>query len=318
MYALEIKDLEKVYAGGTHALKGISLNVEKGDFFALLGPNGAGKSTTLGIVSSLVNKTSGAVKVMGYDLDQQRVQAKMKLGVVPQEFNFNQFEKVFDIVVTQAGYYGIPASIAQKRAETYLKKLGLWDKRQTPARMLSGGMKRRLMIARALIHEPDVLILDEPTAGVDIELRRSMWQFLQEINQQGITIILTTHYLEEAEALCRNIAIIDQGDILVDCPMRELLSQMNKQTIILDVTPMDFSSVTLADFPLSVIDDHTLEVVVSKEQSLNYLFKSLTDVGITVSSFRNKSNRLEEMFVSLLNRESTNQETVAEGVSNGR
>ena len=318
MYALEIKDLEKVYAGGTHALKGISLNVEKGDFFALLGPNGAGKSTTLGIVSSLVNKTSGAVKVMGYDLDQQRVQAKMKLGVVPQEFNFNQFEKVFDIVVTQAGYYGIPASIAQKRAETYLKKLGLWDKRQTPARMLSGGMKRRLMIARALIHEPDVLILDEPTAGVDIELRRSMWQFLQEINQHGITIILTTHYLEEAEALCRNIAIIDQGDILVDCPMRELLSQMNKQTIILDVTPMDFSSVTLADFPLSVIDDHTLEVVVSKEQSLNYLFKSLTDVGITVSSFRNKSNRLEEMFVSLLNRESTNQETVAEGVSNGR
>ena len=318
MYALEIKDLEKVYAGGTHALKGISLNVEKGDFFALLGPNGAGKSTTLGIVSSLVNKTSGAVKVMGYDLDQQRVQAKMKLGVVPQEFNFNQFEKVFDIVVTQAGYYGIPASIAQKRAETYLKKLGLWDKRQTPARMLSGGMKRRLMIARALIHEPDVLILDEPTAGVDIELRRSMWQFLQEINQQGITIILTTHYLEEAEALCRNIAIIDQGDILVDCPMRELLSQMNKQTIILDVTPMDFSSVTLADFPLSVIDDHTLEVVVSKEQSLNYLFKSLTDVGITVLSFRNKSNRLEEMFVSLLNRESTNQETVAEGVSNGR
>jgi len=318
MYALEIKDLEKVYAGGTHALKGISLNVEKGDFFALLGPNGAGKSTTLGIVSSLVNKTSGAVKVMGYDLDQQRVHAKMKLGVVPQEFNFNQFEKVFDIVVTQAGYYGIPASIAQKRAETYLKKLGLWDKRQTPARMLSGGMKRRLMIARALIHEPDVLILDEPTAGVDIELRRSMWQFLQEINQQGITIILTTHYLEEAEALCRNIAIIDQGDILVDCPMRELLSQMNKQTIILDVTPMDFSSVTLADFPLSVIDDHTLEVVVSKEQSLNYLFKSLTDVGITVSSFRNKSNRLEEMFVSLLNRESTNQETVAEGVSNGR
>lgn len=318
MYALEIKDLEKVYAGGTHALKGISLNVEKGDFFALLGPNGAGKSTTLGIVSSLVNKTSGAVKVMGYDLDQQRVQAKMKLGVVPQEFNFNQFEKVFDIVVTQAGYYGIPASVAQKRAETYLKKLGLWDKRQTPARMLSGGMKRRLMIARALIHEPDVLILDEPTAGVDIELRRSMWQFLQEINQHGITIILTTHYLEEAEALCRNIAIIDQGDILVDCPMRELLSQMNKQTIILDVTPMDFSSVTLADFPLSVIDDHTLEVVVSKEQSLNYLFKSLTDVGITVSSFRNKSNRLEEMFVSLLNRESTNQETVAEGVSNGR
>jgi len=318
MYALEIKDLEKIYAGGTHALKGISLNVEKGDFFALLGPNGAGKSTTLGIVSSLVNKTSGSVKVMGYDLDQQRVQAKMKLGVVPQEFNFNQFEKVFDIVVTQAGYYGIPASVAQKRAETYLKKLGLWDKRQTPARMLSGGMKRRLMITRALIHEPDVLILDEPTAGVDIELRRSMWQFLQEINQQGITIILTTHYLEEAEALCRNIAIIDQGDILVDCPMRELLSQMNKQTVILDVTPMDFSSVTLKGFPLSVIDDHTLEVVVSKEQSLNYLFKSLTEEGITVSSFRNKSNRLEEMFVSLLNRESDNKEAVIEGVGHGR
>jgi ABC-2 type transport system ATP-binding protein len=302
MFALEIKDLVKTYSNGTQALKGISLNVEKGDFFALLGPNGAGKSTTLGIVSSLVNKSSGRVSVMGFDLDKDRVQAKMKLGVVPQEFNFNQFEKVFDIVVTQAGYYGIPAPLAKERAESYLKKLGLWEKRDTPARMLSGGMKRRLMIARALIHEPDVLILDEPTAGVDIELRRSMWQFLQEINEQGITIILTTHYLEEAEALCRNIAIIDQGDILVDCPMRQLLSQMNKQTVLLDVTSVPTETFDLSGFPVKVVDDHSMEVVISKEQSLNALFDELTSAGITVTSFRNKSNRLEEMFVSLLNK----------------
>lgn len=305
MFALEINGLEKTYANGTQALKGISLTVAKGDFFALLGPNGAGKSTTLGIVSSLVNKSSGSVKVMGFDLDKERVQAKMKLGVVPQEFNFNQFEKVFDIVVTQAGYYGISATVAKDRAETYLRKLGLWDKRDTPARMLSGGMKRRLMIARALIHEPDVLILDEPTAGVDIELRRSMWTFLQEINQQGITIILTTHYLEEAEALCRNIAIIDQGDILVDCPMRELLGQMNKQTIVLDVDSNRLDEISLPDFPLTVVDEHTLEVVITKDQSLNDLFHQLTEQAVVVSSFRNKSNRLEEMFVSLLDRTPT-------------
>lgn len=307
MFALEINDLAKTYSNGTDALKGISLRVAKGDFFALLGPNGAGKSTTLGIVSSLVNKTSGTVKVMGFDLDRERVKAKMKLGVVPQEFNFNQFEKVFDIVVTQAGYYGIPAPVAKQRAESYLKKLGLWEKRDTPARMLSGGMKRRLMIARALIHEPDVLILDEPTAGVDIELRRSMWVFLQEINQQGITIILTTHYLEEAEALCRNIAIIDQGDILVNCPMRELLNQMNKQTILLDVQGDKMEQVALADFPVKLVDEHTLEVVVSKDQSLNILFEQLTEQSVTVTSFRNKSNRLEEMFVSMLDR-SSNEE----------
>lgn len=304
MFALEINELTKTYSNGTHALKGISLTVGKGDFFALLGPNGAGKSTTLGIVSSLVNKSSGSVKVMGFDLDDERVKAKMKLGVVPQEFNFNQFEKVFDIVVTQAGYYGIPAVVATQRAESYLKKLGLWEKRDTPARMLSGGMKRRLMIARALIHEPDVLILDEPTAGVDIELRRSMWTFLQEINQQGITIILTTHYLEEAEALCRNIAIIDQGDILVNCPMRELLNQMNKQTVLLDVAVTEPEHVSLPDFPVTVLDEGTLEVVISKDQSLNTLFEQLTEQNVIVTSFRNKSNRLEEMFVSLLDRPS--------------
>ncbi len=300
MYALQIKDLTKTYANGTKALKGISLNVNKGDFFALLGPNGAGKSTTLGIVSSLVNKTSGSVQIMGADLDTQRTQAKMNLGVVPQEFNFNQFEKVFDIIVTQAGYYGISAAVGRERAEKYLKKLGLWEKRSTPARMLSGGMKRRLMIARALVHEPDVLILDEPTAGVDIELRRSMWEFLQEINDQGITIILTTHYLEEAEALCRNIAIIDQGSILVDCPMKELLGQMNQQTIILDVERGLPDSVHLDQFETVKVDDHTLEVVINKDQTINELFNELNKASVSVCSFRNKSNRLEEMFVSML------------------
>ncbi|WP_344800230.1 ABC transporter ATP-binding protein [Litoribacillus peritrichatus] len=300
MYALQIKDLEKIYSNGTKALKGISLNVQKGDFFALLGPNGAGKSTTLGIVSSLVNKTAGTVQIMGHDLDTARTQAKMKLGVVPQEFNFNQFEKVFDIVVTQAGYYGISTAVAKERAEKYLKKLGLWEKRSTPSRMLSGGMKRRLMIARALVHEPDVLILDEPTAGVDIELRRSMWAFLQEINEQGITIILTTHYLEEAEALCRNIAIIDHGSILVDCPMRELLGQMNKQTIILDVQDTLPNEVELNGYGVRRIDDHTLEVVVTKDQTLNKLFEQLDRASVNVHSFRNKSNRLEETFVSML------------------
>ncbi|HEV8077051.1 MAG TPA: ABC transporter ATP-binding protein, partial [Marinobacter sp.] len=225
-YALEIQGLTKTYGDGFQALKGIDLKVAKGDFFALLGPNGAGKSTTLGVVSSLVNKTAGQVRVFGHDLDTELSAAKLNLGVVPQEFNFNQFEKVLDIVTTQAGYYGIPLKQALISAEKYLKQLGLWDKRNTPARMLSGGMKRRLMIARALVHEPRLLILDEPTAGVDIELRRSMWTFLQEMNRQGTTIILTTHYLEEAEALCRNIAIIDSGQILRNTSKRELLQQL--------------------------------------------------------------------------------------------
>jgi ABC-2 type transport system ATP-binding protein len=308
MYALDIKDLAKTYSNGTHALKGVSLQVEKGDFFALLGPNGAGKSTTLGIVSSLVNKSKGSVQIMGFDLDRERVQAKMQLGVVPQEFNFNQFEKVFDIVVTQAGYYGIPASISKPRAEHYLKKLGLWEKRDTPARMLSGGMKRRLMIARALIHEPEVLILDEPTAGVDIELRRSMWDFLQEINAQGITIILTTHYLEEAEALCRNIAIIDQGEILVDCSMRQLLGQISKQRVILELELPLTLPFELDGYFVESVDATTLEVVIDKGQSLNCLFDQLTEAGVTVISFRNKSNRLEEMFVSLLDQSSKKKE----------
>jgi ABC-2 type transport system ATP-binding protein len=300
MKALEIKELTKTYSNGTCALKGISLTVEKGDFFALLGPNGAGKSTTLGIVSSLVNKTSGTASIMGFDLDSQRVEAKMQLGVVPQEFNFNQFEKVFDIVVTQAGYYGIPAGIANVRAEKFLKQLGLWDKKDTPARMLSGGMKRRLMIARALVHEPSVLILDEPTAGVDIELRRSMWEFLEALNAQGITIILTTHYLEEAEALCKNVAIIDKGAILENCPIKDLIGRLNQQTIILDLANLPEQEVTLANFECALGAENTLEVIVQKDQSLNELFSALTEQGIEVLSFRNKSNRLEEMFVSML------------------
>ncbi|WP_228141664.1 ABC transporter ATP-binding protein, partial [Marinobacter sp. X15-166B] len=238
--ALEITGLTKIYDSGFEALKGIDLNVSKGDFFALLGPNGAGKSTTLGVVCSLVTKTAGTVSVFGHDIETDSAAAKMNLGVVPQEFNFNQFEKVMDIVTTQAGYYGIPLRRAKASAEKYLRKLGLWDKRDTPARLLSGGMKRRLMIARALVHEPSLLILDEPTAGVDIELRRSMWGFLEEINRQGTTIILTTHYLEEAEALCRNIAIIDHGRIVRHTSKRELLRQLKLETFIMDTsTPLE-------------------------------------------------------------------------------
>ncbi|HKK57052.1 ABC transporter ATP-binding protein, partial [Marinobacter sp.] len=232
--ALEIENLVKVYGDGFEALKGIDLNVAQGDFFALLGPNGAGKSTILGIVCSLVNKTSGKIRVFGSDIDTHLSDAKLNLGVVPQEFNFNQFEKVFDIVTTQAGYYGIPLKKAAVSAEKYLRQLGLWDKRDSPARMLSGGMKRRLMIARALVHEPRLLILDEPTAGVDIELRRSMWAFLEQMNRQGTTIILTTHYLEEAEALCRNIAIIDHGQILKNTSKRDLLQELSVETFVLD------------------------------------------------------------------------------------
>jgi len=299
--ALTITNLTKVYDNGFEALKGVSLVVKQGDFFALLGPNGAGKSTTLGIVSSLVNKTAGNVKVFGYDIETELVKAKTQLGVVPQEFNFNQFEKVFDIVVTQAGYYGIPAVEAKKNAEKYLKKLGLWDKRDEAARLLSGGMKRRLMIARALVHEPKLLILDEPTAGVDIELRRSMWEFMRELNeQQGTTIILTTHYLEEAEALCRNIAIIDQGRILANTSKKELLQKLNAETFVLDLKkPLDIAP-ELGDFKCRLNQDGCLEVDVAQEQDINTLFAQLSKQSIEVMSMRASSSRLEELFIRIV------------------
>ncbi|BBB30555.1 ABC transporter ATP-binding protein [Neptunomonas japonica] len=298
--ALSIKDLRKVYGNGFEALKGISFDVQQGDFFALLGPNGAGKSTTLGIVSSLVNKTSGQVEIFGFDLEKDKAAAKRSLGVVPQEFNFNMFEKVGDIVRTQAGYYGIPVDLAKQRAEFYLKKLGLWDKRDSRAQMLSGGMKRRLMIARALVHEPKLLILDEPTAGVDIELRRSMWAFLQEINEAGTTIILTTHYLEEAESLCRNIAIIDHGSIVHNTSIKSLLQQLNTETFILDVQPDQAENVVIDGYLARLEDPHTLVVQVNKGQGLNGLFAQLKSQNIEVTSMRNKSNRLEELFVSMV------------------
>ena len=313
--ALEIEDLTKTYGDGFQALKGIDLHVAEGDFFALLGPNGAGKSTTLGIVSSLVNKTAGRVRVFGYDIDTQLAQAKLHLGVVPQEFNFNQFEKVFDIVTTQAGYYGIPRRQAAASAEKYLRKLGLWDKRETPARMLSGGMKRRLMIARALVHEPRLLILDEPTAGVDIELRRSMWAFLEEMNRQGTTIILTTHYLEEAEALCRNIAIIDHGRILQNTSKRALLQQLSVETFVLD-TERELTEVPrLEAVSCRINDDGALEVDVEKGQGLNPVFAQLDRLGIKVISMRTKANRLEELFLRLVERNSVEHYEPEEGVA---
>ncbi|MFL1452901.1 ABC transporter ATP-binding protein [Marinobacter sp. GN3S48] len=298
--ALEIEGLTKTYGDGFHALKGIDMNVRQGDFFALLGPNGAGKSTTLGIVCSLVNKTGGKVRVFGSDIDTHLSDAKLNLGVVPQEFNFNQFEKVFDIVTTQAGYYGIPLKQARVSAEKYLRQLGLWDKKDTPARMLSGGMKRRLMIARALVHEPKLLILDEPTAGVDIELRRSMWTFLEEMNRQGTTIILTTHYLEEAEALCRNIAIIDHGRILKHTSKRELLQQLRVETFVLDTETALEGVPALDGFPCRLSDEGALEVEVQKGQGLNQVFVQLEQRGIKVVSMRTKANRLEELFIRMV------------------
>lgn len=306
--ALSVDALRKVYGNGFEALKGISLDVKQGDFFALLGPNGAGKSTTLGIISSLVNKTSGDVYVFGYNLATDTAHAKRCLGVVPQEFNFNMFERVIDIVMTQAGYYGIPQALAAERAEHYLRKLGLWDKRHDRARMLSGGMKRRLMIARALIHEPKLLILDEPTAGVDIELRRSMWSFLKEINRAGTTIILTTHYLEEAESLCRNIAIIDKGRIVQNTSMKALLQQLNTETFILDLRERIEEPPVLEGYKVTLEDDHTLQIDVDKNAGLNGLFAQLAAQGIEVISMRNKANRLEELFVSMVEH---NLETVA-------
>ena len=299
MNALSIKGLTKTYKGGTEALKGIDLVVEQGDFFALLGPNGAGKSTTIGIISSLVNKTQGDVDIFEYSLATQPIEAKSCIGLVPQEFNFNQFEPLIQIMLNQAGYYGVPKSVAKIRAEKYLKQLDLWGKRNSPARQLSGGMKRRLMIARALMHEPRMLILDEPTAGVDIEIRRAMWSFLQEINQQGVTIILTTHYLEEAEMLCRNIAIIDKGIIVKNTSMKALLSTLNIETFVLDLSE-NINSLVLDGFKSRLIDEHTLEVDVLKESGLNAVFEQLTQKNIQVLSLRNKSNRLEELFVRMV------------------
>ena len=310
-YALEITQLHKIYDNGFEALKGISLKVEQGDFFALLGPNGAGKSTTLGVVSSLVNKTKGSVKVFGYDLDTQVSQAKCLMGVVPQEFNFNMFEKVQDVVVQQAGYYGIPRDEAMRRTEQLLKQLGLWDKREDASRNLSGGMKRRLMIARALVHKPKLLILDEPTAGVDIELRRSMWEFLTRINEQGTTIILTTHYLEEAENLCRNIAIIDSGDIIKHSPMQDLLKTINTETIVLNLQEPLVNLPEVEGYHLLLVNDTHIEVTLNQGQDINNVFVVLTAAGIKVISMRNKTNRLEELFVNLV----TSNKTDLQGVS---
>ncbi|MCH8502381.1 MAG: ABC transporter ATP-binding protein [Aliidiomarina sp.] len=298
-YALEISDLRKTYRGGFEALKGLNLTVKEGDFYALLGPNGAGKSTTIGIISSLVNKSAGSVKVFGYDLDSQINEVKQHIGLVPQEFNFNQFETLMQIVVNQAGYYGVSRTLAKERAEKYLKQLGLWDKRNERARNLSGGMKRRLMIARALLHEPKLLILDEPTAGVDIELRRSMWDFLTRINKEGVTIILTTHYLEEAEMLCRNIGIIDKGQIIENTTMKALLNKLNVETFVLDLEQNE-QRPHVSSATMRIVDDHTIEVDVAKSAGLNSVFAELSAQNIKVLSMRNKANRLEELFVNLV------------------
>ena len=297
--ALELEQLKKTYPGGVQALRGIDLKVEAGDFYALLGPNGAGKSTTIGIISSLVNKTSGRVSVFGYDLQKDVVNAKRQLGLVPQEFNFNPFETVQQIVVNQAGYYGVERKEALERSEKYLKQLDLWEKRNERARMLSGGMKRRLMIARALMHEPKLLILDEPTAGVDIEIRRSMWSFLKDLNEQGVTIILTTHYLEEAEMLCRNIGIIDKGRLIENTSMKSLLGKLGRETFLLDLVPGS-TVPALPEFNGRMQDENTLEVELEKSQSLNSLFEQLSAQGVKVLSMRNKANRLEELFVNLV------------------
>jgi ABC-2 type transport system ATP-binding protein len=301
--AVSIHNLHKTYDNGFSALKGIDLDVTQGDFFALLGPNGAGKSTIIGILCSLVRKTSGNVKIFGLDIDTHFAEARKNIGVVPQEFNFSQFEKVFDIITTQAGYYGLPAKIAKERTEFYMKKLDLWDKRDVAARMLSGGMKRRLMIARALIHEPKLLILDEPTAGVDIELRRSMWEFLQEINKAGTTIILTTHYLEEAENLCRNIAIINKGCIIENTAMKSLIQSLDQETFVLDLKDPVSTAPIISGFAVKQTDSQVLEVDVQRGTGLNAVFSALSESGIHVTSMRNKANRLEELFVKLLNKD---------------
>jgi len=300
-YALEISDLKKTYPGGTEALKGISLSVKEGDFYALLGPNGAGKSSTIGIIGSLVTKSSGNVKIFGIDVDKNMAEAKTLLGVVSQEINFSQFEKVLDIVITQAGFYGIPKSEAMPKVENILKRLSLWDKRNDQARTLSGGYKRRLMIAKALVHDPKLLILDEPTAGVDIELRREMWTFLKEINTNGTTIILTTHYLEEAEQLCRNIGIIDHGTMVADTGMKDLLGTLNVQGFVFDlIEPLDEAPL-VEGFPLKLEDSLTLVAAVNKDSSINALFSEFSKLNIKIKSMRNESNRLEELFIEMVN-----------------
>ena len=300
-YALEILDLKKTYSGGTEALKGISLSVQEGDFYALLGPNGAGKSSTIGIIGSLVTKSSGQVKIFGEDIDLNAAEAKSMLGVVSQEINFSQFEKVIDIVITQAGFYGIRKSDAVPKVEDILKKLSLWDKRNDQARTLSGGYKRRLMIAKALVHDPKLLILDEPTAGVDIELRREMWSFLKEINKNGTTIILTTHYLEEAEQLCRNIGIIDKGTIVANTSMKDLLGTLNVQGFVFDLDQPLEEAPLIEGFPLKLEDPLTLVAAVNKDRSINALFSELTKLNIKIKSMRNEANRLEELFIEMVN-----------------
>ena len=307
MKALSITNLKKEYTGGLQALKGINLNVEKGDFFALLGPNGAGKSTTIGIISSLVTKTSGEVKILDIDIDENHSLAKKKLGVVGQEVNFNQFEKVGDIIRNQAGYYGLSFKQARDNAKYYMRKLDIWDKRNEQARKLSGGMKRRVMVAKALVNNPDLLILDEPTAGVDIELRRSLWDFLTEINDQGTTIILTTHYLEEAERLCRNIAIIDSGEIVENTSMQELLTRLEVETFVFDLsTPITDLPKSL-DFEMLLENPQKLKVTVGKGQGLNSVFEILSNSGIQISSMRNETGRLEELFLGLVDSTLTNE-----------
>lgn len=298
--AVEIKELMKTYSNGFKALKGVNLEVKKGDFFGLLGPNGAGKSTMIGILTDLITKTSGNVKIFGHDIDKNLSQAKEFIGVVPQEFNFGIFEKVIDIVVNQAGYYGLLRNVALERAEKYLKKLDLWDKKDNAAMTLSGGMKRRLMIARALIHEPKLLILDEPTAGVDIELRKGMWEFVKDLNKKGITIILTTHYLEEAESLCKNIAIINHGKVITNMTTKKLLSTLSKETFVLDLNKSIKKIPKSEGYDISKIDDFTLEVTISKEDNLNKLFSYFNKEGIEVVSMKNKTNRLEELFLGLI------------------
>ncbi len=308
MHALQVRNLAKTYKNGVEALRGIDLTVAEGDFFALLGPNGAGKSTLIGIVSSLVNATGGDAEVFGISVRKQRSQAMAEIGLVPQEVNFNQFEKPFDIVVNQAGYYGVPRAQARERAEYYLTKLALWDKAFNTSRTLSGGMKRRLLIARAMVHEPKLLILDEPTAGVDIEIRRSMWKFIEEINAAGTTVILTTHYLEEAENLCRNIAIIDQGRIIEDTSVKELLGKLDVETFVLDLRrPIDRAP-AIEGVELVLRDSTTLEASLPKSRSLNRMFAVLESEGIEVCSMRNKANRLEELFMRLVD---MNAEAVA-------
>lgn len=306
MNALQISNLQKTYRGGLHALKGIDLEVNEGDFFALLGPNGAGKSTTIGIITSLVNKTAGSVNVFGLDIDSHSIEAKKLIGVAPQEINFSQFETPLDILLNQGGYYGIKRKTAYERAEKYLNNMGLWEKRNSPSRTLSGGLKRRLMIARALIHEPKLLILDEPTAGVDVELRRSMWDFLIDINKQGTTIVLTTHYLEEAENLCANVAIINKGNIIENTTIKSLVSKLDVETFIFD---LKFSIPTVPGidgYHCQFLDSSTLQIEISKQQGLNNLFKQFSAKNIEVLSMRNKSNRLEELFIGLLENNNSN------------